>query len=280
MRSGSFVIDSYFRRAITMTSETFQLELAAAEAYEERFVPAIFAEWAQVLVTEAGVAPGQRVLDVACGTGIAARRAAEIAGAPAVTGVDINDAMLKVAARIRPDITWLLGDAAALPLPDAAFDTVLCQMALMFFPDPAGALREMGRVASVGGTIAAAVPGRLEDQPAYGPFVELVARHAGAEAMSLLSVYWACGDPERLQRLFAEAGLTVTATRTHVGTARYASADDFVVGEVESTPLMDRLTPEQYAQVRLGAKAVLQPFTDRDGSVAAPLHGLIIVARR
>ena len=95
-----------------MTAETFQLELAAAEAYEERFVPAIFAEWAQLLVAEAGVAPGQRILDVACGTGIAARRAAEIAGASAVTGVDKNDAMLTVAARIRPDITWLRGDAA------------------------------------------------------------------------------------------------------------------------------------------------------------------------
>lgn len=149
-----------------MTSETFELELAAAETYEERFVPAIFAEWAQLLVAEAGVAPGQRILDVACGTGIAARGAAEIAGASAVTGVDINEAMLTVAARVRPDITWLLGDAAALPLPDEDFDTVLCQMGLMFFPDAAAALREMGRVAAVGGTIAAAVPGRLEDQPA------------------------------------------------------------------------------------------------------------------
>ena len=126
-----------------MTSETFQLELAAAEAYEERFVPAIFAEWAQLLVAEAGVAPAQRILDVACGTGIVARRAAEIVGAPAVTGVDINDAMLTVAKRVRPDITWLLGDAVALPLPDADFDAVLCQMALMFFPDAVAALREM-----------------------------------------------------------------------------------------------------------------------------------------
>lgn len=110
--------------------------------------------------------------------------------------------------------------------------------------------------------------------------MELVARHAGAEAMSLLSVYWAWGDPERLRQLFVEAGLRVTAIRSHLGTARYASADDFVVSEVESTPLMDRMTQEQYAQVRRGANAVLQPFKDKDGSVAAPLRGLIIVARK
>ena len=86
--------------------------------------------------------------------------------------------------------------------------------------------------------------------------------------------------PADLQRLFIEAGLTVTAVRSHAGMARYSSADDFVVGEVESTPLMERLTQEQYARVRHGAKALLEPFTRRDGSVAAPLHGLIIVARK
>lgn len=175
------------------TSEAFQLDLAAAEAYEKRFVPAMFAEWAEVLVAEAGVAPGQRILDVACGTGIAARRAAEIAGASSVTGVDINEAILTIAARVHPGITWLRGDAAALPFPDAEFDSVLCQMALMFFSDPLAAVREMRRVTSDGGTIAVAVPAQLEDQPAYGPFLDLAGRHAGAEAMSLLDAYWACG---------------------------------------------------------------------------------------
>ena len=181
--AGSQFMKTIWKVVTMSTTEAFQLDLAAAGTYENRFVPAMFTEWAEVLVAESGVASGQRVLDVACGTGIVARRAAEITGASSVTGVDINEAMLAVAARLRPDITWLRGDAAALPFPDAQFDAVLCQMALMFFPDPLAAVREMGRVASDGGTIAAAVPSLLEDQPAYGPFVDLVARHAGAEAM-------------------------------------------------------------------------------------------------
>jgi SAM-dependent methyltransferase len=258
-------------------TESFQLEEAAAEAYEAKFVPAMFAEWAQQVVTVAGVSPGQRILDVACGTGIVARTAAEIAGAGAVTGVDINPAMLAVAARVQPEISWLQGDASALPVQDGAFDVVLCQMALMFFPDAVAALREMCRAAVDGGTVAVVVPGRLEDQPGYGPFVELVSRHAGSGAMSLLGVYWACGDLEKLERLFAEAGLLEVRSHTHIGKAKYSSAADFVAVEVESTPLMERLTKDQFASIRTEAAAVLQPFSETDGSLTVPLQGHLVI---
>jgi 2-polyprenyl-3-methyl-5-hydroxy-6-metoxy-1,4-benzoquinol methylase len=54
-------------------TETFQLSLAAAEAYESKFVPALFGEWAPLIIAAAGVTTGQEVLDVACGTGVVAR---------------------------------------------------------------------------------------------------------------------------------------------------------------------------------------------------------------
>ena len=140
-------------------TETFQLSAVAAEAYESTFVPALFAEWAPHLCDLAGVRPGQRVLDVACGTGIVARVAADrLAGAGRVVGVDLNEAMLAVARRVRPDLEWRQGDAEALPFPPASFDRVLCQMALMFFPDRARALREMRRVAAPDGVAAFVVP--------------------------------------------------------------------------------------------------------------------------
>ncbi|WP_344032412.1 class I SAM-dependent methyltransferase [Paeniglutamicibacter psychrophenolicus] len=255
----------------------FQLEVSAAEAYEANFVPAVFAEWAQELVVDAGISPGERVLDVACGTGIVARKVADTTAAE-ITGVDINPAMLEVARRVRPELSWGQADAGALPFPDRAFDKVLCQMALMFFPDPTAALREMARVTADGGSLAVVVPGRLEEQPVYGPFVELASRHADADAMSLLGAYFSCGDLERLRQLFESAGLAVTGTRTHVGTANNASAEQFVVVEVESTPLADRLDEEQYASLRFGAARVLAPFTASDGSVAAPLQGHIVIA--
>jgi SAM-dependent methyltransferase len=262
------------------TTEGFQVSSDAAELYEARFVPAIFAEWAPLLADIAGVRAGHSVLDVACGTGIVARTVADrLAGNGRVVGVDLNDGMLAVARRVRPDLQWRQGDVTALPFADGQFDVVLCQMALMFFPDRAGALRQMARVARPGGVVALAVPASLDEQPAYGPFVEMAARVAGTEALSLLSTYWACGDPRELRSAVNGAGLEVTEFRTHAGTARFASPDELTATEVEASPLAARLTPEQYGAIRSGAREVLAPFTGPGGTVAAPLHGHLVAAR-
>ncbi|HET9444429.1 MAG TPA: methyltransferase domain-containing protein, partial [Acidimicrobiales bacterium] len=222
---------------MTDTHETFQIPLEAAEAYEARFVPALFAEWAPHLVDMADVSPGQAVLDVACGTGIVARTAApRVVPGGRVVGLDLNEAMLTVARRVSPDLEWRRGDAAALPFADGEFDVVVCQMALMFLPDRLAAVREMARVTAAGGTVAFSVPDRLPAQPAYGPFVDLCAEHAGPEALSLLGTYWSCGDLDDLVALAGAAGLEVLTTRTRAGTARFASVDEFVATEVEGTP--------------------------------------------
>jgi hypothetical protein len=115
---------------------------------------------------------------------------------------------------------------------------------------------------------------------AYGPFVDLVARHAGPEAMSLLGVYWAGGDKAELQRMFAAAGLGEVQVRTRNCTARYATVEDFVEVEVESIPLAERLDRGQIAAIREGAGSVLAPFADDAGSLAVPLQGHIVVARK
>ena len=264
-----------------MTStDDFQVSLEAAEQYEARFVPAIFAEWAPLLADIARVEAGQAVLDVACGTGIVARTVADRIGTGGrVVGVDLNDAMLTVARRVRPDLDWRQGVVADLPFPDGSFDAVLCQMALMFFPDQARALREMARVARPGGVVALAVPASLDVQPAYGPFVDMAARVAGQEAVSLLSTYWVSGDPSELRRLVESAGLEVLDVRTHTGTARFGSADELAVTEVEGSPLAERISEQDYAAIRTGAREVLAPFTTADGSLAAPLVGHLLVAR-
>jgi len=262
------------------TSETFQIPIEAAELYESAFVPAFFAQWAPVLCEAAALAPGQKVLDVACGTGIVARTAADLVSPDGrVVGFDLNEAMLTVARRAGRGIEWRQGDAAALPFGDGSFDAVLSQMALMFLPDRGKALEEMGRVAQSGGTVAVLVPSRLDAQPAFAPFVTMAARHAGPEALSLLSTYFACGDLDELCGLLASAGLDVSASGTHAGTYRAPSVDAFVTTEVESTPLVERISADVYQRIREGAHDVLAPFTAPDGSVAAPFESNVVVAR-
>jgi SAM-dependent methyltransferase len=262
-------------------AEAFQVTADAAELYEARFVPALFAEWAPLLADLAGVRPGHEVLDVACGTGIVARTVADrLAGDGRVVGLDLNEAMLAVARRVRPELEWRQGDAAALPFPDASFDAVLCQMALMFFPDRMAALREMARVARPGGVVALGVPAALEDQPAYGPFVEVAVEHAGPEARTLLGTYWTCGDLGRLSATVAAAGLVVVDARTHLGTASFDSAEALAATEVEGSPLAQLISPDVYDRIRAGAREVLAPFAGPDGRIAAPLRGHLLAARR
>jgi len=264
----------------TQPSESFQIPLEAAELYEAAFVPGFFAQWSPTLCELAGVAEGHNVLDVACGTGIAARTAADHVGPTGnVTGVDLNQSMLTVAASVRPDIRWRQGDAAALPFDDDSFDVVLCQMALMFFPDREAAIREMARVVRLGGSIAVAVPSALDRQPAFQPFVELAARLTGPEALSLLTTYFVCGDAGALAGTFESADLPVTDSRSVMGTYAAPSIDAAVTTEVESTPLVERISESTYARLRDRTRRLWHRYTTPDGSLVAPFEATFVAAR-
>src|SRR5690606_34921382 len=129
----------------------------APENYERFFVPAIGAPLANDLVETAGLQPGERVLDVACGTGVVDRLAAQRIGPNGTTaGLDINPGMLAVARAAAPPgvaIQWHEASADTMPFTDAAFDVVLCQMGLQFMPDRVAALKEMHRVLVPGGRL-------------------------------------------------------------------------------------------------------------------------------
>jgi SAM-dependent methyltransferase len=261
--------------------ETFQLSVEAAEVYEARFVPAIFGEWAPHLVEAAGVVGGQAVLDVACGTGVVARTAADrMGGQGRVVGLDLNEGMLAVAGRLRPDIEWRQGDAAKLPFEAGSFDAVLCQAALMFFPDRAGALREMARVATPGGTVAVQVWDRLEAQAGFGAMYGAFAEHLGPEAMELESSYWVLGDLDLVGSLFEAAGLRVTGTRTRTGTARFGSASEAVRTEIEATPLGGRIDRDTYRRVVAAAAEAMSPFVVAGGRVELPIRGHLVTGSK
>ena len=260
-------------------TETFQLSLDSAESYESVFVPALFEPWAEMLVDAAAVRVGDRVLDVACGTGIVARIAAGRVGTRgSVVGIDRNPAMLAIASRLRPDIEWREGDASGLPFLARSFDVVLCQAALMFFADPRRALAEMARAIKDDGTVAIQVWDRLEDQPAYRPFVEVAARSAGEHATELLGSYFSRGDLPELQALVRSAGLWPTDTRTHSTNLRFGSVEAFVMTEVDSTPLGERLPSDVLATIIEDAREALEAFTHADGTLDIPIRGHVMAA--
>jgi SAM-dependent methyltransferase len=263
---------------MTTTPETFQITADQAEMYEERFVPAIFAHWVEPMLEAVALAPGQSVLDVACGTGILTRNAADRVGpAGRAVGSDLNQAMLDVAGRVRPDIEWRRGDAAALPFDDDTFDVVTCQAALFFLPDVTAALRDMGRVARPGGTVAVQVYSLVGDQPAYGPWIEMVAGHAGPDALRMLGTYWSQGDTDLLASRCTDAGLRVTAVHDTERPAYFPSVEAMVLTEVNATPLVDRLSQQEVDRIVADSYTVFEPFRTDDG-VTLPMAGSIVVA--
>ncbi len=262
-------------------TETFQLTREQAQAYDDLFVPALFGQWAPQLVDCARVHPAQSLLDVACGTGVVARTARDVVGSGGrVVGVDLNPAMLDVARNARPDLAWVQGDAEDLPFADAEFDVVLCQSALFFFPDPARAVAEMARVIVPGGVVALQTYAPLTEQPAYGPFVDLVAEHAGAEARVLLGTYWSQGHLDGLLRLTSAAGMSLLESRSSLGEAVFPSTAAVATTEINATPLAERVTPETQARILAGTEELFGEYTDESGLVRVPIRATLVSAVR
>ncbi len=267
-------------RAMSST-DTFQIALETAEAYEAAFVPSLFAHLAPPLIDLAEVTVGDRVLDVACGTGIVARTAADRTGPTGrVVGLDLNEAMLTVARRVRPDLDWRRGDATSLPFPDASFDVALCQSGLMFVRDPAAAVDELARVVGPAGRVAVQVWSSLDRQTAIQPLADAVARHAGPDAVDLISTYFRLGNHEQFTGLFTQAGLRVTDVRTLPATVRAPTVDDYITTEVESTPLIERISDDVYRRIREEARGGLARYCDESGALALPLEAFLVAARR
>lgn len=262
-------------------TETFQLTREQAQAYDDLFVPALFGQWAPQLVDCARVRHGQSVLDVACGTGVVARTARDVVGPGGrVVGVDLNPAMLEVAREARPSLEWVQGDAEDLPFADAEFDVALCQSALFFFADPGKAVAEMARVVVPGGVVAVQTYAPLAEQPAYGPFVDMVAEHAGPEARVLLSTYWSQGEVDGVLGLTSAAGMSLLEARSSLGVAVFPSAAAVADTEIQATPLAARITPETHALVLASTEELLRKYADESGLVRVPIRATLVAAAK
>ena len=251
-----------------MNESASQEEIAAATAYENLHVPALFQQWAPRVADAAGIQPGNRVLDVACGTGVLAREAvSRVGGEGSVAGVDASRGMLGVATRLAPRIDWREGTAESLPFDDGTFDVVASQFGLMFFEDRSRALREMMRVLRPGGRVAVAVWESLERSEAYPIEVDLLERIAGRRAADALRAPFVLGDKQALTSLFDDAGVGSVEITTQQGTARFPSIRTMVEADLLGwLPVMGVDLPEaQIERVLEEAEQALARYVTPQG---------------
>jgi SAM-dependent methyltransferase len=256
-------------------TQTGQVNRSAADIYEEFFVPALFQDWTGPVSEAAGLKPGARVLDVACGTGVLAREAlTRIQPGGSLVGLDVNDGMLAVARRRTPEIDWRQGLAESLPFDDGSFDAVVCQFGLMFFEDRVAALKEMWRVLRPGGRLAVAVWDSLDNMPGYAAVTALLQRMFGDDVADGMRAPFSLGDTGVLLPLFVAAGIPDVKLQTMDGTARFPSIEAWVHTDVKGWTLADMIDDAQYEALLRAALTELKSFQQSNGRVAftAPAH--------
>jgi trans-aconitate methyltransferase len=179
-----------------------------AESYA-RFMGRYSQPLAAELLAAVDPQPGGRALDVGCGPGVVTALLADRLGARDVCAIDPSEPFVAAARARLPGVDVRLGSAERLPWPDSTFDLVLAQLVVHFMTDPVAGLREMGRVARPGGTVAASVWDYAGDRSPLSPFWlavrEIDPAHPGESSL-------AGARAGQLPSLFTEAGLTDVAS--------------------------------------------------------------------
>ncbi len=212
---------------------------SAAENYEQYFVPSIGEPIGRDLIEMAALRPNERVLDVACGTGIVARLASQhISAGGTLAALDINPGMLAVARSTLPSdisIDWHEASADSIPFPDASFDVVLCQMGLEFMPDKNAALCEMQRVLVPGGRLIFNVPGPTPRM--FKIMEDAFARHVGTDAARFINLVFSLHETEELKGLIQSANFQHSSVQSKIKSLHLPLPEDFLWQYIYSTPL-------------------------------------------
>jgi SAM-dependent methyltransferase len=221
-----------------MTSLQWQLARDSALHYEQVLVPTYVGPAADALVREAALRPGESVLDVGCGTGVAARAARAVLGPQAeVVGVDVNRYMLEVAGTLSHDIDFRVGDARQLPIRDHSFDVVLCAHTLQFIADRPRVSAQMARVTKPGGRVVVSAWESLDRNPYYAALADALLACMGPGVAFAITSACTLGGDRALRDLLLGAGLvdvTVTDVELPVHLGDLAT---FIPRHIGATPM-------------------------------------------
>jgi ubiquinone/menaquinone biosynthesis C-methylase UbiE len=271
-----------------MADETgFQLKGSAPERYEEYGAP-INAPFVETALDAVDLCPGHQVLDLACGTGFAARGAAARVGPTGhVAAADFNEAMLKVAAakapRMYPDIEFTAAPADQLPYADDTFDIVVCQQGVQFFPDLSAALVEASRVLRTGGRFAATTWASWDRSPYFAAQHPVLTEYGGPAAEAHFAMAFSC-PAERLTAALTDAGFHEIVSREVTFDITLPPLADFAPGHLSAVPWGQAIEeaggPDRLARAGEAIAAALVDHTNSDGTATVPFTSSLVTAVR
>lgn len=246
---------------------------SVARAYHNFLGPMIFEDYARDMARRLAVKGGERVLELACGTGIVTRQiAAAMAaagGGATVLATDLSEGMLSVAREeVKGDgsVTFQAADACLLPLADGSFDVLACQYGLMFFPDKVKAMQEARRVLVAGGRYVFNVWDSLEHNPIPRAVDETLRAMFPADPPRFLAkTPFGYFDRAEIERVARAGGFTKVEIET-VGFASVApTAEDAARAWVEGTPLLAGLAERGVSNPAPVRQAVAKVLAERFG---------------
>jgi ubiquinone/menaquinone biosynthesis C-methylase UbiE len=232
----------------------------------------------------AAVPAGGKVLEVACGTGISTEHLWQALPAGAeILATDLNEAMIEYAREKRgalSNVTYRTADALALPFEDGAFDAVVCQFGIMFFPDKTQGIAEMARVLKPGGVLAFNVWDSLERNRVAEIALQGIAGFFETDPPDFLTVPFGHGDIDPIKDLLQRAGFA--GIDIHVVTAEIERPDashparGFVEGNPGILQIRERATADPEAIVEAVAEAFEAAFGP--APLRIPLQEIVFTA--
>ncbi|MFI6475671.1 class I SAM-dependent methyltransferase [Streptomyces sp. NPDC050516] len=245
-------------------------------AYERYLVPVLFRPFAEDLAARAGALSPRRILELAAGTGVLTSELLAVAPSAVVTASDLNTAMVDFGLSRVPGAVWRQADAQRLSFPDGAFDLVICQFGVMFFPDRVAAFTEVRRVLAPGGRFLFNTWGPLEAHGFDAAVQAALERAFPVDPPRFLpTLPHGYADPAVVAADLAAAGFTVEEEQELTLQGRAASAADVATGFLTGTPV--RAAVEERGDGPAVRATIMEEMTARlgEGPVTAPMTAYV-----